>query len=239
MLEPIASSSEPAAKVTEQSFPIFYSFRRCPYAMRARMALTGSRQQVQLREILLRDKPADMVAASPKATVPVLILDDEQVLEESLDIMLWALKRHDPQGWLSPQLGNLDDMLALIGEMDGDFKHHLDHYKYASRHAPDKVDPTEFAEGHRAAALQILTRLDQRLHIHPYLFGDRLALADVAIAPFIRQFANTDIEWFNRQDLPRLQAWLQNFLAADLFTGIMSKYPQWQVDDPVEVFPAA
>ena len=225
--------------VTNPSLPIFYSFRRCPYAMRARMALVGSQQQVQLREILLRDKPGHMVEVSPKATVPVMVLDEDHVLEESLDIMLWALKRNDPENWLQPEQGTLEDMLALIEEMDGDFKHHLDHYKYATRHVAQDEDPQAYAEQHRSAALEILAKLEARLEATPYLFGNRLALADVAIAPFIRQFANTDINWFNGQDLPKLQAWLQAFLADDLFTGIMTKFPQWHTDDPLEVFPAA
>ena len=229
----------PIDDVTEQSLPIFYSFRRCPYAMRARMALVGSQQHVQLREILLRDKPAHMVEVSPKATVPVMVLEDEQVLEESLDIMLWALKRNDPEHWLQPQQGTLEEMLELIEEIDGDFKHHLDHYKYATRHVSEDEDPVEYGEQHRNAALKILARLEERLQSSPYLFGDRMALADVAIAPFIRQFANTDIAWFNTQDLPKLQAWLQSFLAGELFTGIMIKFPQWQTNDPQEVFPAA
>ncbi|MCJ8309518.1 MAG: glutathione S-transferase [Hyphomicrobiales bacterium] len=225
--------------MSDQSLPIFYSFRRCPYAMRARMALVGAQQRVQLREILLRDKPAHMVEVSPKATVPVMVLEDEQVLDESLDIMLWALKRNDPEKWLQPEQGNLDAMLALITEIDGDFKHHLDHYKYATRHVGDGQDPVAYAEKHRAAALAILAQLESRLEANRYLFGNRIALADVAIAPFIRQFANTDITWFNAQELPKLQAWLQTFLADDLFTGIMTKFPQWQTNDPQEIFPAA
>ncbi|MEP0943029.1 MAG: glutathione S-transferase [Rhizobiaceae bacterium] len=225
--------------MTDPELPIFYSFRRCPYAMRARMALAGSQQQVRLREIVLRDKPADMVAASPKATVPVMVLGNDQVLEESLDIMLWALRRNDPNNWLSPEHNTLDDMLALIGKMDGEFKHHLDHYKYATRHVPDGQDPHLYAENHRAAALDILAVLEARLEACPYLFGQRQTLADIAIAPFIRQFANTDIDWFNAQDLPKLQAWLKAFLADDLFTRIMRKFPQWQSDDRVEIFPAA
>ena len=225
--------------MTDQSLPIFYSFRRCPYAMRARMALVGSQQHVQLREILLRDKPAHMVEVSPKATVPVMVLDNDQVLEESLDIMLWALKRHDPNQWLQPEQGTLNDMLTLISEMDGDFKHHLDHYKYATRHAAEGEDPDAYAEKHRTAAVEILVGLEERLQANRFLFGSRIALADVAIAPFIRQFANTDIDWFNAQDLPKLQSWLQAFLADDLFTGIMTKFPQWQTGDELEVFPAA
>ena len=196
--------------------------------MRARMALSGSQQQVQLREILLRDKPADMVAASPKATVPVLILADDHLLEESLDIMLWALRNNDPQNWLSPQVGDLDGMLALIDRMDGDFKHHLDHYKYATRHAPQDTDPDAYSQQNREAAPDILKGLDARLENQHFLFGDRRSLADVAIAPFVRQFANTDIDWFNAQPCPHLQRWLQAFLDDELFLGVMEKHKPWK-----------
>ncbi len=221
----------------ETSLPVLYSFRRCPYAMRARMALVAGAQPVMLREILLRDKPADMLAASPKATVPVLILDDNSVLEESLDIMLWALNKNDPQNWLSPEQGSLEDMLVLIEEMDGDFKHHLDNYKYATRHAGSQEDIVGYARKHRTAAVEILARLDAQLAKTPYLFGSRLSLADVAIAPFVRQFANTDIEWFNAQPYSNLQSWLRNFLAAPLFASVMSKYKPWAPGAKTPDFP--
>lgn len=217
--------------------PILYSFRRCPYAMRARLAILASQQPVELREILLRDKPAEMLAASPKATVPVLVMEDNQVLEQSLDIMLWTLKRNDPQNWLSPQQGSLEEMLALIGEMDGDFKHHLDKYKYASRHKSDAQDQAAFAAHHRTAAINILARLDAKLAQQSFLFGSEKSLADIAIAPFVRQFANTDINWFNSQPYPHLQAWLQDFLKAPEFTSIMSKYKPWSPGADTPPFP--
>ena len=120
-----------SGRPADRTLPVLYSFRRCPYAMRARLALASSRQRCALREVVLRDKPAEMIAVSPKATVPVLHLPDGQVLEQSLDIMRWALARHDPEQWLSPEIGTLADMEALIADCDGDFKHHLDRYKYA------------------------------------------------------------------------------------------------------------
>lgn len=225
--------------MTHSAQPILYSFRRCPYAMRARLAIVASQQPVELREILLRDKPAEMLAASPKGTVPVLVLGDDQVLEESLDIMLWTLKRNDPHDWLSPEQGALEDMLVLIEEMDGDFKHHLDHYKYATRHAGPDQDETAYAHEHRTAATTILTRLDQRLANQPYLFGSRKALADMATAPFVRQFANTDRDWFDAQNLPHLQAWLREFLDQPLFTSIMAKYKPWAPGNETPPFPPA
>ncbi|MEP1207384.1 MAG: glutathione S-transferase [Rhizobiaceae bacterium] len=236
--------------MSQDTKPILYTFRRCPYAMRARMALVASQQQVELREILLRDKPADMLTVSPKATVPVLVLDAGEVLEESLDIMLWTLQRNDPHNWLSPERGSLDEMLALIEGMDGDFKHHLDNYKYAARHVGGggsgegdggdgggEEGQTAYAHRHRAAAMEILATLEARLANAPFLFGSRLALADVAIAPFVRQFANTDIDWFNDQPRPHLQSWLQRFLAAPLFASIMSKYKPWSPGADTPPFP--
>ncbi|MFA7670035.1 MAG: glutathione S-transferase N-terminal domain-containing protein, partial [Burkholderiaceae bacterium] len=157
--------------------PILYSFRRCPYAMRARLALAVSGTQCELREVVLRDKPAELLQASPKGTVPVLVLADGRILEQSLDIMLWALSRHDPQGWLAPEVGELEQMLALIGECDGGFKHDLDRYKY-----PDRYEGAD-AMSHRESAWQWLKMLDDRLAYSAYLFGERPALADAAIMP--------------------------------------------------------
>ncbi|MGI9364962.1 MAG: glutathione S-transferase [Rhizobiaceae bacterium] len=218
-------------------FPVLYSFRRCPYAMRARMALASSGQLVELREILLRDKPADMINASPKATVPVLVMDDATVLEESLDIMLWALDRNDPDQWLKPEAGNIDDMLGLISFMDGEFKHHLDNYKYASRKAGPEDDIETFAHHHRQKGLDILNSLEHSLQSRGFLFGDRISLADVAIAPFVRQFANTDADWFGQQSCPNLQSWLTGFLESQLFLSVMEKRKPWQPGDAICTFP--
>ncbi len=195
---------------------ILYSFRRCPYAMRARMALSISNTRYEHREVVLRDKPPEMLEASPKGTVPVLVTEDGAVIEESLDIMRWALGRNDPEGWLARR----DD--PLLAANDGPFKHHLDRYKYATRY--DDVDPDE----HRAAALEILRRLEDRLGESDYLCGDARGFADIAIFPFIRQFANADRDWFDAQDLPRLQAWLAGLVGSELFAGVMHKHPQWR-----------
>lgn len=195
--------------------PILYSFRRCPYAMRARMALRVSGAVYEHREVVLRDKPPQMLAVSPKGTVPVLVADTGEVIEESRDIMRWALTRNDPEGWLER------DDPALVDTNDGPFKHHLDRYKYATRY--DDVDPAE----HRAAALVILRDLDERLARSTHLRGDARGFADIAIFPFIRQFANANREWFDNQSLPHLQAWLTGLINSDLFAGIMPKHPQW------------
>lgn len=216
-----------------QSRPVLYSFRRCPYAMRARIALLAADIDVELREVVLRDKPQSMIDASPKATVPVLILQDGTVIDESLEIMVWALAENDPLEWLSPESGTLDDMLALIAQNDGPFKHHLDRYKYFNRY--EDADPAE----HRRDAEKILNRLDGRLAVGKYLFGSRPALADFAIAPFIRQFANTDKEAFDAMPFVHLQRWLDDFLNSSFFERAMTKYDQWHEGDAPVIFKAA
>lgn len=198
--------------------PILYSFRRCPYAMRARLALHASGQAVEHREILLRDKPQAMLDASPKGTVPVLVLPDGRVLDESLDIMQWALGRHDPEDWLAEEAS----CLALIAACDGPFKHHLDRYKYASRY--EGADATD----HRARACDFLMQLDARLAGRANLQGDSMRLADAAIFPFVRQFAMTDRDWFDAQPFAGVRAWLDRHLASQRFAAIMTKHPLWQ-----------
>ncbi|NND64571.1 MAG: glutathione S-transferase [Gammaproteobacteria bacterium] len=215
--------------------PVLYSFRRCPYAMRARMALKVSGQACELREVELKHKPQAMIDASPKATVPVLVLEDGTVIDQSLDIMLWALRKNDPENWLSPENGSLDDMLALISETesktDDNFKFHLDHYKYPTRYGG--ADARE----HRQLAAAYLIVLDQKLENSKFLFGDRLSFADVAIFPFVRQIANTDRAWFDTQAWQKLITWLDVLIGSVLFKTIMQKYSPWQDGDPVTFFP--
>ena len=195
---------------------ILYSFRRCPYAMRARMALHASGVHYEHREVVLRDKPAAMLDASPKGTVPVLVTEQGEVLEESLDIMRWALARNDPEGWLSR------DDAALVAANDGPFKHHLDRYKYHTRY--DDIDP----EHHREQAIDILGTLERRLAASDYLCGDRRGLSDIAIFPFVRQFANHDRERFAADPLSHVRTWLELLVTSDLFGAIMAKHPQWK-----------
>ncbi|NJM64882.1 MAG: glutathione S-transferase [Acaryochloris sp. RU_4_1] len=213
------------------SYPILYSFRRCPYAMRARLALSISGQVCELREVVLRDKPPELLAISPKGTVPVLVVGDGSVLEESLEIMIWALQKKDPQGWLRPDHESMAMMQALIGECDGGFKYHLDRYKYPQRYAG--VD----AQEHRGQGSQFLAQLNTQLETTPYLFGDRVSLADRAIAPFVRQFASCDRSWFNQQPWPKLQDWLTTFLDSEGFQQIMQKYPKWESGAVGSLFP--
>jgi glutathione S-transferase len=197
-----------------QGLPILYSFRRCPYAMRARMALIASGLAYAHREILLRDKPASMLAASPNGTVPVLILAGGRVIDESLDIMRWALNQSDPEGWLA----GAD--LALIADYDGAFKYHLDRYKYAARYGDDPLV-------HRAAAAAMLLDLDAQLAVHDFLGGAMRSFADIAIFPFVRQFAGVDPVWFQLQAMPNVQRWLARIAASELFERALVRRALW------------
>ncbi|SLN34688.1 glutathione S-transferase [Pseudooctadecabacter jejudonensis] len=207
--------------------PILYSFRRCPYAMRARLALASSGQQVQLREIVLRDKPQAMLDASPKGTVPVLITE-KGVIDESLDIMHWALRRNDPEGLINAMP---DEIAALIQLNDGPFKTALDQTKYAVRY------PDLDAQQSRAKAAEFIAKLDTILNGQPWLGGDRAGLADLAILPFVRQFAHTDLDWWTAQPFEHAQRWLAAFKASDRFAAIMTKYTPWKDGDDVVLFP--
>ena len=205
--------------------PILYSFRRCPYAMRTRMALLVSGQKCIVREVLLRDKPGDMVSVSPKATVPVLQLPDGQIIDESLAIMRWSLAKNDPEGWLEAGREAGRDADTMIAANDGPFKHHLDRYKYSVRYDSDPVE-------HRNSAMQILADLDLRLGMQGNLCGQKRSFADIALFPFIRQFAATDKLWFDAQPVAHLQAWLAQHMQSRLFTIAMVRLAQWQPGDP-------
>jgi glutathione S-transferase len=190
-----------------------YSFRRCPYAMRARMALRYSNVPVEIVEVSLKAKPAEMLAISPKGTVPVLDADG-RVIDESLEIMRWALAQNDPDDWL---LAGDSRIAELIEANDQVFKVHLNCYKYAERY------PEQPMEVYRAEGAVHLQRLEALLNDHDYLLGDHPSLADIALLPFVRQFAHVDREWFAQTPYVRLQAWLQRFLESELFTSIMKK----------------
>ncbi len=212
---------------------LLYSFRRCPYAMRARLGLTSANIKVELREIVLRNKPEHMIELSPKATVPVLRVKEGEVIDESLDIILWALKQNDPEGLLSPENSSLKEMLTLIKENDGPFKHHLDRTKYAVRY------PEESKEDHIKGASEFLLKLNDRLSAQKFLFGNERSLADITIAPFVRQFANIDRSWFDNQPWPHLIKWLNEFIESELFLSIMEKHVPWQEGDGITWFPVS
>lgn len=215
------------------SLPILYSFRRCPYAMRARMAIGASGMRVQLREVVLRCKPVALLEASPKGTVPVLVLPDGRVIEQSLDIMQWALQQHDPMGWLPTSGSAESEAKALVHRCDVEFKPHLDRYKYPNRyHLAD-------GQANRAEGAAFLRALDHRLQAQPLLQGPAWGWADAAIAPFVRQFAHTDPTWFAAQDWQALVHWLTSFEGSDFFKVCMAVFPPWQPGDPAVFYPAA
>ena len=218
--------------MTDISRPVLYSFRRCPYAMRARLAIANSQITVELREIVLRDKPQQLIELSPKATVPVLHTTDNIVIDESLEIMTWALAQHDPNNWFQQLTQSQQQLsLQLIANNDGEFKYYLDRYKYADRY------PEFTQDYYRQQAEKTLSMLEQQLQRNGCLICSHLTWADMAILPFIRQFAFADKTWFDQSPYPLIQAWLDEFIESELFQGIMGKYSAWQAGNEITLFP--
>ncbi|MEP4957962.1 MAG: glutathione S-transferase [Roseobacter sp.] len=218
------SADLPLRKVLVVKEPVLYSFRRCPYAMRARLALLASGTRVELREVVLRDKPVEFLDVSASKTVPCLVTD-QGVIDESLDIMIWALRQRDPLGWLQmPEAG-----WEWIARCDGPFKQALDRTKYATRY------PDSDAIEERAKACVFLKGIEQQLD--GALFG-KPSLADAAILPFVRQFAFIDKGWFDAQSWPKLHHWLAQFLDSSEFSTIMPKQAQWTSNAPAVWFPS-
>lgn len=214
------------------STPVLYSFRRCPYAIRARLAIACANVRVELREVVLKEKPQEMLDLSPKGTVPVLNLGDGKVLEESLDIMHWALEQADPGNWLAGLTPTqVKDSEELVRMNDGEFKQHLDHYKYFDRF------PEHSKETYRARGEEFLAVLNERLGNSAYLISDQFTFADAATLPFIRQFAHVDKAWFDQSRYEHLQKWLESFLSSELFLGVMKKYAAYRSGDEPISFP--
>jgi glutathione S-transferase len=209
------------------TLPILYSFRRCPYAMRARIAIFASGLVCELREVALADKPDALLLASPKATIPVLVLPDGRVLDESLDIMIYALEQNDPDNWLETATGSA---VHLVETNDSALKHHLDRYKYPQRYESN-------FDQHRDAGMAILQRFDSILSQQRFLTADSCSLVDVAIFPFVRQFAAVNEAWFASQSIPFLAAWLNAFLGSEMFKTAMATYPIWKPGDVETHFP--
>jgi glutathione S-transferase len=206
--------------------PILYSLRNCPYAMRARLAIFKAKLTVLLRDLVLSNKPAEMIAISPKGTVPVLVLLDGNVIEESLEIMLWALQETDPNDLLHCEKEEaLPAMLLLISEFDNEFKTYLEAYKCAKRYQEDNVAQC------RAVCEQYIQQLEQRLTKHAFLMSANESLADIALIPFIRQFARVERQWYLQSPYPMVRQWLNNYLQSPIFTKVMAKHPLW-IDDP-------
>ncbi|WP_296202297.1 glutathione S-transferase [Psychrobacter sp. UBA3962] len=209
-------------------FVTLYSFRRCPYAMRARLGLLFAGVKVELREVVLKNKPPQMLAISPKGTVPVLQLTDGTAIDESRDIMLWALEQKDLQNLLDKTVRAEAD--ALIDQNDNEFKYWLDRYKYADRHL-------EMAqEEYRQRGEVFLQQLEKQLEKQAYLLGDKVTVADIGIMPFVRQFAHVDRKVFYNLPYPNLQRWLQDWLQHPLFLQAMTKFKPWEEGDELVVF---
>ena len=204
--------------------PILYSFRRCPYAIRARLAIYSAGIELELREILLRDKAPEFLEVSKSKTVPCLQTNNE-IFDESLEIMFWALKINDPNNWLR----ETDKSLKLIETCDGPFKNALDRTKYPNRY------PDENEVENRVLASNFLNFIESQLN--PCLFGKNFNLADIAILPFVRQFAHIDFNWFLSQPWPKTAQWLENFKTSEMFNSVMKKYPKWEENDPITLFP--
>ncbi len=217
------------------ALPILYSLRNCPYAMRARLAIYKSKRRVELRDLVLKDKPSALIAASPKATVPVLVLGPAKVIDESLDIMLWALGESDPQNLLRAetpskrvsasdmnQAVKLDDILSLVYLFDQQFKPCLEAYKCAKRYHESNLE-----ECRQACEVYIQT-LEQGLRKHKYVLDDNESMADIALLPFIRQFAKIERQWYLQSPYPNVKRWLNQYLQSVMFTKVMTKYPLWK-----------
>ena len=199
-------------------YPILYSFRRCPYAMRARLSLAYSGISYIHREILLKNRPDELYMISPKGTVPVMELSDKTVIDESLDIMKWALSHNDPEKIYKENINEQDDMIVAN---DGEFKKQLDQYKYHIRFPDDSY------QSYQDKVALTLSYYNRMLSSSRYLVGQRMSLADMALFPFVRQCAHVDFEWFNNQFL-HLSLWLEEFKTSEIFTSIMKKYDVWE-----------
>lgn len=213
------------------SLPILYSLRQCPYAMRARIGILLAKQTVLLRDIVMTDIPKEMLMASPKGTVPVLLFENESVIDESIDIMIWALNQNDPDNLLYKDQANCYvDMLALIKKNDTEFVAALNKYKAASRYRDTNKEVC------RQQCEYFISQLEERLNKHEYLIGDTVSLADYAILPFIRQFSRVDRKWYSQSPYPKLQRWLEKHYLNPLFSKAMKIQPQWTTNRALVFF---
>ncbi len=211
---------------------ILYSFRRCPFAIRARLSIYFSNHRCQIREITLKNKPEEFLKISSKATVPVLLTEDGTIIEESLDIMKWYLLKNDPLDIMLPYKDEAAD--ELIDFFDNDFKFHLDRYKYSSRFDPKKKDE------HRNAAIKILSKLENKMDESAYIYGDKISIYELAILPFVRQFMLADNNWYESEfDYKKIKLSLSRFIASSAFIVTMRKYNEWTFSrEDVQYFPS-
>ena len=202
--------------------PVLYSFRRCPYCMRAHMALKYSGLKVELREVDLKNMPDEALLKSAKATVPILVLADGSIIDESWDIMKWALAQNDPDNWLDEANDNLLAAEILTETNDFSFKADLDHYKYANRY------PEHTEEYYRVACEEFIEELEDMLTENKFLLTNKLTLADISVFPFVRQFSLVNKAWFNQRPYPKVQRWLDTLVNSDLFQHIFQKHDVWK-----------
>ncbi|NOR41692.1 MAG: glutathione S-transferase [Gammaproteobacteria bacterium] len=207
------------------SHPILYSFRRCPYCMRAHMALKQTGIKIELREVKLSDMPEEALSISPEATVPILALPDGTVITESWDIVKWSLAQNDADKWLGNNDEHSLDAEVLIETNDFSFKEDLDHYKYADRF------PDHSEEHYRKACEAFIEELEEMLIDNNFLLAGQLSLADIGVFPFIRQFSLVNKEWFDNAPYPKVQKWLDNIISTELFQHVFQKHELWQADD--------
>lgn len=205
-----------------RKYPILYSFRRCPYAMRARLAIKASGLIVEIREVELKNKPKEFLNISPKATVPIVCISSKQIIEESLDIMEWALKINDPLKLLKNEKLNRIEIHSILNKLENEFKQNLDRYKYSSRF--DLPNPKLY----RDKNLQTLNEFNNLLQNNKGICSSHLSLLDYAVFPFIRQFRNVNSVWFDSLELKFLQTWLYELIDSDEFSSIMKKYEIWK-----------
>lgn len=212
----------------KNNLPILYSFRRCPYAMRARMAIHISQQKCEIREVLLKDKPPSMMECSAKGTVPVLVLQSGKVIDESLDVIDWALNLNDPYNWKrSKDLGKTKELIKIN---DGDFKFHLDRYKYSKRY--ENEDPNF----HREKCLTFIKMINEELKDSKYIYDNEISYIDISLLPFIRQFRIADNDWFDELPYENVKSWLSNFIDSKLLKSVMPKYDLWKKGDEITIF---
>jgi len=205
--------------------PVLYSFRRCPYCMRAHMALKYAGIKAELREVDLKALPEELMDATENNTVPVLVIDRENVMDESWDIVKWALSQNDPDNWLGENSQYLLDAEILIETNDFSFKPDLDHYKYADRH------PEHAEEYYREQCEEFIEELEEMLAEHAFLLADELSLADIGIFPFVRQFSLVDQDWFLKSPYPKVQQWLTGMIDSELFKDVFQKHELWKAGD--------
>ena len=210
-----------------QKIPILFSFRRCPYAMRARIAIKLCSLECEIREINLKLKNKEFLEISPKGTVPVLILPDDKIIEESMDIIHWAISNNDPYNLKLKNLEIYNKDMELISIFDNEFKYHLDRYKYNSRYKGINK------EEHKYKARDLLVNLNNSLKEKQWLNGENISISDISILPFVRQYRIADIKWFDEKlELPNINRWLDKFLNSKIFNNVMKKYKIWETTDP-------